>query len=688
MNSTYKTSNKRAAGGRAIVAGILVAGGLFSQTLLAQQSYTFTNCTATGNTGPTQSMVNAAYASTNLNGSVTIGAQQGIQQFTIPISGAYKIEAYGAQGYGAGGVGGRGAYMSGEFNFTAGQVLKILVGQQGELPANSSYNAQYGGGGGSFVTDGSNVPFVVAGGGGANWSSAFSTISDAPVTTSGNNSGGVGSTTSAGGASGAGGGTANSADGGGGITGNGSGTSAGQAYVNGGLGGFTTYGIGGFGGGGGTSSFNNRRAAGGGGYSGGGAAEGVTTGFPEAGGGGSYNAGVNQVNTAGINLSHGKVIISELCNMAASAVSNPICIGSAVTLTTNATGTISWSSGGSTSSISVSPSVTTTYTVTGGGTGTNVCTATRVVTVVVQPLPVISAVVNPTLICVGGTATVSAAGASSYTWSSSSTGSNTTLNPSVNTTYTVSGSSIYGCINSNTFMVKVNTNTMGITASTPSVCAGDPVTLNATGVVSCTWTSGSYFLNLTVNPTNNSVYTASGRDANYCLLSSSVSVSVKPKPVVFASADRNLICKGESATITAVGATSYNWGSLGTGSVIVVTLPVDITYTYMVTGTDSNGCTDTALVSVNVNRCLGINESSKLTNVKVMPNPAHDNLVISSESDIISEITLSDVTGRVLLEKSLNSNEDRINMSEFANGVYWIKVRSGSASNVIKVVKE
>ena len=47
--------------------------------------------------GPTQIEVNAEYAATNLNGLVTI-TTQGIQEWTVPASGIYSIEARGAQG--------------------------------------------------------------------------------------------------------------------------------------------------------------------------------------------------------------------------------------------------------------------------------------------------------------------------------------------------------------------------------------------------------------------------------------------------------------------------------------------------------------------------------------------------------------------------------------------------------------
>src|SRR5690606_39050054 len=160
--------------------------------------------------GPTQLNVNNAYALTNLNGSVVVGPQ-GIQNFTIPVNGGYRIEARGAKGYGING--GRGASISGEFTLTAGTVIKILVGQQGAPPISPGTN-QHGGGGGSFVTYNNNVPLIVAGGGGGSWAQTYSGLSDGTVSASGN-SGANGPTNGAGGVNGNGGAAAGSGDGGG-----------------------------------------------------------------------------------------------------------------------------------------------------------------------------------------------------------------------------------------------------------------------------------------------------------------------------------------------------------------------------------------------------------------------------------------------------------------------------------------
>ena len=268
------------------------------------QTYSFTNCAAIGSTGPAQANIDAAYSTSILNGNVSI-TTQGIQEWIVPYTGTYTIEAVGAQGYGP--FGGRGASMSGDFNLTAGDTLKILVGQEAGDPL-LGVN-QYGGGGGSFVTYNTNTPLIIAGGGGGSWATAYTTTTDAPTTNNGNN-GMNGSVNGAGGTAGSGGATASSADGGAGITGDGGGTAGGTAFINGGEGG-SSRGVGGFGGGGGTSSYDNHRCGGGGGYSGGGASQyaSSTAGNPEAGGGGSYNIGTNQNNTAGINTGHGYVTI-------------------------------------------------------------------------------------------------------------------------------------------------------------------------------------------------------------------------------------------------------------------------------------------------------------------------------------------------------------------------------------------
>ena len=173
-------------------------------------TFTFTNCSATGKTGPTQSQVKSTYTSGNsLYNGVTINTQ-GIQEWTVPSNGTYTIQAWGAQGGAGAGQnstdGGEGAKMQADFNLNSGTVLKIMVGQQ---PSSTSS----GGGGGTFVVLSNNTALIIAGGGGGG-----------PGNCCGSQVSGVNGTTSNSGTAGTGGGCTNGSGGSGGNGGSASGS--------------------------------------------------------------------------------------------------------------------------------------------------------------------------------------------------------------------------------------------------------------------------------------------------------------------------------------------------------------------------------------------------------------------------------------------------------------------------------
>jgi hypothetical protein len=269
--------------------------------------WNFTNAGVTGRTGPTQNQVNTAYAGGSLEGKVTI-ATQGIQKWTVPATGTYAIEAWGAQG-GDTGInnqdtfypGSKGARLKGVFELNSGSILRILIGQKGEpTPGGNDLVRLSGGGGGTYVV--SSTPLLVAGGGGGHYFEESTGGNPGSAVLSNDPSGGTAST---------------SGGGGGGYSGNGGSAGGGNAqgglsFLNGGVGGFSNRsdwsGDGGFGGGGGGK--HGSYPGGGGGYEGGDS----TAGEKKADGGKSYNAGTNQENQSGVNLGHGKVIITWVGN--------------------------------------------------------------------------------------------------------------------------------------------------------------------------------------------------------------------------------------------------------------------------------------------------------------------------------------------------------------------------------------
>lgn len=269
---------------------------------------TFTNAGATGRFGPTQAQVDAAYGA----GVVTINTQ-GIQEWKVPVTGKYSLQAMGASGgYGSNygvNLGGLGADIKGEYNLTAGQVLKIVVGQTGGIPV-----AAGGGGGGSFIVTSANLPLVIAGGGGGKQANgATQPYQHGSILQDGQNTAFVSGGTNGSGGSGD---TFSGASGGGGFSGDGTNGMYGTfgfAFLNGAVGGDGTgmaTAFGGFGGGGGTHG-NSGGGGGGGGYSGGAGGRHDNVGG-NGSGAGSFNSGTNQNNTGGSNSGMGKVVITLL----------------------------------------------------------------------------------------------------------------------------------------------------------------------------------------------------------------------------------------------------------------------------------------------------------------------------------------------------------------------------------------
>ncbi len=274
-----------------------------------------------------------------------------------------------------------------------------------------------------------------------------------------------------------------------------------------------------------------------------------------------------------------------------------ICPGQTATLTASGGTTYTWTAGATSSGVSTataSPITTTTYTVTGNTGG---CSGTAVATVLLNPIPTI--LVNSPTICVGATATLTATGGTSYSWSAgaTSTGVNTaTASPGATTSYTVTGTNL-GCTNTAISTVTVNPIPV-ILVNSPTICGGTTTTLTATGATSYTWSAGATSTGVntaTVSPMTNTTYTVTGTSLG---CSGTAVATVTMGANISLTTIGDTICSGNAATITATGATSYTWSSGATSSgVNTASASPAFTTTYTVTGTTA-GCTGTATVTV------------------------------------------------------------------------------------------
>lgn len=285
-----------------------------------------------------------------------------------------------------------------------------------------------------------------------------------------------------------------------------------------------------------------------------------------------------------------------------------ICLNDSVAVTANVSGGISpyaysWSpvtGVGNPNSITTmfSPASTTTYTLTVTDGCGNASTGSATVTV--NALPVVTAQVSTDSVCTGSSFIPMGGGASTYAWSGGLT-DNTAFTPSVTDTYTVTGTDVNGCMNSASVGVTVlNLPSVSATATSTSVCDGNPVTLSGAGAQTYSWdnsvTDGAAFI-----PAATTMYHVTGIDAYGCQNSDSIMVTVIALPVI-ATTSTGAFCAGAGAdTLGASGADSFVWmpGPL-TGNSIIVSPSATTSYT--VIGMDTTtGCSDSTTVTVVVN---------------------------------------------------------------------------------------
>ncbi|HLG01957.1 MAG TPA: T9SS type A sorting domain-containing protein, partial [Bacteroidia bacterium] len=278
----------------------------------------------------------------------------------------------------------------------------------------------------------------------------------------------------------------------------------------------------------------------------------------------------------------------------ANATATTVCSGDSVTLSGSGADSYTWS-GGVTDGVSFTPSSTDTYTVT--GTDANGCMDTDAITITVNPLPLVVANATSSAVCDGDSVTLTGSGAVSYTWSGGVM-DGMPFAPSSTDTYTVTGTDGTGCMNTDNITIIVNPLPLVVANATSSaVCDGDSVTLTGSGAVSYTW-SGGVMDGVSFTPAATDTYTVTGTDANGCMNTDAITITVNPLPAVVAGASSTSICSGDLVTLTGSGAANYFWtGGVTDG----VPFAPPVTTTYTVTGIDTNGCSNSDAVTIIVN---------------------------------------------------------------------------------------
>lgn len=591
----------------------------------------------------------------------------GIQTFTVPCGvDSIYIQTWGAQGgagdVGAsvpGGNGGLGAYAAGAISVIEGDVINIFVGGQGATPTGGFNGGANGGstnaGGGGGATDirilgnaeSDRILTAGGGGGGGRGGCEGSAGTSGSGGDGGAGGGGIGlnggdSPTSGGVAGGGQGGNFGAISGGAGNAGSGCGGFLGAP------GGTTSTGTGASGGAGQSCCcFSNPSIPGGGGGGGGqiggggggGGSAGTTgcSGNDKGGGGGggggtNYFGGVSTgVDSLGVRLGNGIVIISwadPTPTIASITAPEDMCVSDTITITCtqsiNAT-THNWTVSGDLTIISGQG--TTTITVTGNaGTGSvfvqgeNVCGAginSDIITVTIFALPTVEANTTASAVCAGESVTLTGSGTDDYVWDN----------------------------------------------------------LVSNGVA--------------FEPANTTTYTVTGTDTNGCENTDAVTVTVNMIPVVsLSSSPAGVVCQGETAVLTGtpVGG-SLNIIS-GTGGTLTGNNFSSATFGNFVLGyefTDGNGCMSSDTIYIEVG-CQGLDINAANSPVSIYPNPAQGSFEVNSTSSLNGTVELFDEAGKRVLSTQLsNTNKKQIDVSGLAPGTYNIRLLNGQEQFTGKV---
>lgn len=233
-----------------------------------------------------------------------------------------------------------------------------------------------------------------------------------------------------------------------------------------------------------------------------------------------------------------------------------------------------------------------TYTDPGNG-----CSTTQTYNVTVNPYP--SPTVNSPVICSGQTATLTATGGISYSWTTGQTSNPISASPANSTIYGVTVTSAAGCTATATGTVWVNPSpTAAITPSgATSFCTPGSVTLTASGGGNYAWSTGPTTAAITVSTSNTYTVTVT-TPATGCSATASQVVTANTTPTGSITASGpTTFCSGNTVTLTAASGTSYAWSTGATTAAITV----GTSGTYTVTITGAGGCSATASQTVTVN---------------------------------------------------------------------------------------
>jgi hypothetical protein len=306
--------------------------------------------------------------------------------------------------------------------------------------------------------------------------------------------------------------------------------------------------------------------------------------------------------------------------------------------------------------------------------------------------PTITTIQSATTACQNDVVTISANGADTYTWSTGDTGpviTPTALAIGLNTLGVSGTNTLTGCINTNMLYINIIPSPpISVFANNPVSCSGQPVNISAYGTGSFQWNNNATTSYITVSPTVNTTYFVTLTNVQGCSTTASIQIVVNPLPTVTIVGGVAEICAGEALNLFGNGGVQYQWTwNVNISQTMALTDHPMSTTVYTLTGTNTNGCSNKATYTQNVNPCTGITLNEKAES-RVYPNPTSGLITIESGEEPVSQIYISNIAGQKLMTFGGFENSTQLNIESLPAGVYFISAVSTSSTRTVMIVKE
>lgn len=363
--------------------------------------------------------------------------------------------------------------------------------------------------------------------------------------------------------------------------------------------------------------------------------------------------------------------------------------------------TFSWSTGTNGPSTVVNPPSTTVYSVYPISNGVP-CGTFTTATITTGANLSVGIMATATNVCIGSSAVLTAiAPATNFMWNNFQTTQAITITPTASGQYSVgasNGACVGGAIiNINVLPTPTVNYAIAYSNGTLGACPGTSFSVSATGASAylMVFSFGSAGgTPITVNtgsasPAGVETFSVYGQGANGCIAGVLANYSVHPRPTI-AATGATLVCANKNLSLTATGAASYTWTN---GTTTSASNPYTISTgstaglkNYTITGRSAVGCTNTAVKSVSVSLCTGIeNIFGDVADIAAYPNPFSNELKVTGFN---GKIEIFNAIGQIVYSSIINETET-INTADLAKGVYMLKSYNSQGEEIksIKLVK-